>query len=155
MFKQIGTKHETDAAVCQPDDGKYRMPTVLDSLNVAIPSGVQGQSFRALLRGKAGARGKETIWVDDRDSPELLETDVNDIGLKSFRVMALRSRDFKLVYYPGQPWGELYNLGNDPDEFENLWGQPHYRKTRNELQGQLLARVVDGDDPLPVRGYMW
>ena len=131
------------------------MPTLLESLDVPPPAGVQGKSFRPLLMNKSGAQGKETIWVDDRDSPELLDAHTNAFGLESFRVMALRNKDWKLIHYPGSPWGELYNLNNDPGEFENLWAEPQYRNIKNEMQAQLLDRVIEGNDPLPVRQYPW
>ena len=69
------------------------------------------------------------------------------------RVMALRSKDWKYVHYPGQPYGELYDLRNDPDEFENLWDDPARRTLRVECRDRLLERVLAGADPLPVRKY--
>ena len=72
-----------------------------------------------------------------------------------FKITALRTRDWKLVHYRGQPYGELYDLRNDPDEFANLWSDPGYQNTRQELEALLLERLLQAEDPLPERHYHW
>ncbi len=66
-------------------------------------------------------------------------------------VWSLRTAQWRLSYYPGQPLGELYDLGADPDEFVNLWGVSTLNATRNRLKEELLDRVLQARDPLPAR----
>ena len=50
------------------------------------------------------------------------------------------------------PWGELYDLVNDPHEMENLFDDPRHRGTRAELMEKLAYREMELADrsPLPV-----
>ncbi len=129
------------------------MPTTLDYLGLPLPAGVQGTSLRPLIEGRAGAHGKQTVWMDDREAPDL----ESNFGVRAagFHVRVIRSKTWKYVHYQGQPLGELYDLRNDPDEFDNLWSDPGYRKLRNECHDQFLERLISVQDPLPVRHYVW
>lgn len=128
------------------------MPTVLDLAGIESPAGVQGQSLRALLYGEEGVEAKQSVLIQDRESPELLARKIDPTG---FKITVLRTRDWKLVHYRGQPYGELYDLRNDPDELANLWGDPGYQNTRQELEALLLERLLQAEDPLPERHYHW
>lgn len=63
----------------------------------------------------------------------------------------LRTREGRLSHYPGAPYGELYDLTADPEEFTNLWAESKYSAVRSRLQLQLLNRVLAAHDPLPFR----
>ena len=51
---------------------------------------------------------------------------------------AARTRDWKLVFYAGKPYGELYHLAEDPDELHNLYETKAHRSTRLELEERML-----------------
>ena len=94
---------------------------------VLIPSLRAPVTHVAISETSSGvALSPTNTWVDDRESPEL---DAHGYPSKGFRVMALRGRDWKYVHYPGRPWGELYDLRHDPDEFDNLWNDPARRRS--------------------------
>jgi len=126
------------------------MPTVLDFLGIEPPAGVQGQSLKPLLLNEQGAKGKEFILAQDRESPELLARGIDPTG---FRMKCIRTKDWKLIHYPNRPHGELYDLRNDPDEFDNLWHDPAYADKRIELERLLLNHLCETEDPLPERKY--
>jgi arylsulfatase A-like enzyme len=65
----------------------------------------------------------------------------------------VRYREFKMVYYPGKPYGELYNLQEDPDEQRNLWDALEGSALKRELKDLLLDWAFMSEDamPLPVR----
>jgi len=94
-------------------------PTFLDMAGLEPLAGASGQSLRPLLEGGKGA---------------LHETVFSEYGA---RVMA-RTRDWKLVFYPGQPYGELYDLGADPDELYNLYDEPGSRTARGAMVERIL-----------------
>jgi arylsulfatase A-like enzyme len=59
-----------------------------------------------------------------------------------------RTRDWKLVHYVRAPYGELYNLKEDPHELYNRWGDPSCAAARNEMLGRLADWLVSTEDPL-------
>lgn len=114
------------------------MPTILDLAGLPTPQGVQGMSIGPVLRGDQGG-GREYA---------LTEFNCYDWGLA---LKTLTSRDYKLTYYAGEAYGELYDRNADPEEFVNLWDDPEYREVREELTCRLLDRLIQTEDTLPLR----
>jgi len=71
-------------------------------------------------------RGEEAV---------LRETAFSEYGP---RIMA-RTEEWKLVFYPGEPYGELYHLEADPDELYNLYDDPAHAGAR----GEMVERMMD------------
>ncbi|MBN1558400.1 MAG: sulfatase-like hydrolase/transferase [Lentisphaerae bacterium] len=65
----------------------------------------------------------------------------------------IRRGDYKMVYYYGRPYGELYNLAEDPDEQNNVWDDLRDSEVARGLRDRLLAWSFDSRDtqPPPVR----
>lgn len=114
------------------------MPTILDYAGIQVPYGVQGMSMAPILRGDRGA-GR---------SYALTEFNCFDWGLN---LKTLTGNDYKLTYYAGERFGELYDRNKDPEEFINLWENPEYAPIRCELTKQLLDRIIETEDTLPIR----
>lgn len=114
------------------------MPTILEYAGVQVPYGVQGMSMAPILRGDSGG-GR---------SYALTEFNCYDWGLN---LKTLTGNDYKLTYYAGERFGELYDRNKDPQEFVNLWNAPEYAPVRRELIKQLLDRVIETEDTLPIR----
>ena len=127
-------------------------PTVLDLADVPIPEGPRpsrrvgatecppwpGRSLAAL------ATGQQTVSA----VPAVVEDDQDDLG---FRVRTLVTARHRLTTYSGQPYGELFDLQEDPAELHNLWDDPGRRRQRDELRLLLLDRIVSTDHALPRR----
>jgi len=125
-------------------------PTVLDLANVPIPQGESparpdlpqslppwpGRSFKPLLTG-------ESQQIQDSVIAE------NDDDYLGIRMRTLVTRDYHLTIYAGQPYGELYDLGNDPHQLHNLWNDPGSQAIKVELQVQLMHRLAETDNTLP------
>ncbi|MFW5866522.1 MAG: sulfatase [Armatimonadota bacterium] len=128
------------------------MPTILEALGVEQPPGVQGRSMLPLLRGDQGASGRDSVLMQERQAPDLAAR-----GLDPDRITqwAVRTHDWKLVHYPGEDFGELYDLRNDPGEFRNVWSEPGYEAPKIEMERLLLDRIAQSRDPLPERHYAW
>lgn len=62
---------------------------------------------------------------------------------------AARTRDAKLTLEMGTGVGELYVLGEDPDEMQNRFEDPSYKGLRDELEDMIRSRPSDEMDPLP------
>ena len=114
------------------------MPTLLDYAGVRSPYGVQGMSMSPILHGDmGGGRGYA-----------LTEFNCYDWGLN---LKAITTNDYKLVYYAHERFGELYDRNADPNEFVNLWNTEEYQPVKQELLKQLLDRVIETEDVLPLR----
>jgi arylsulfatase len=133
-------------------EGVDTMPTVLELCGVEAPPGVQGQSILPLIRSVDGARGKESVLVQERQAPDLA---ARGLDPSTITQVGIRTAEWKLIHYRDYPHGELYNLRNDPGEFVNLWADPHRRDPRRELEAQLMERLVGAQDPLPTREFAW
>ena len=49
----------------------------------------------------------------------------------------VRNQNWKLVHFLDAPFGQLFDLQNDPDEMKNLWGDPAGSKEKAELLAEL------------------
>ncbi len=56
---------------------------------------------------------------------------------------------YRLTTYSGRPYGELFDFQEDPDEFQNLWGNPAHRELRTDLRLELLEKIMKSDFSLP------
>ncbi|MFI4911654.1 MAG: sulfatase [Sedimentisphaeraceae bacterium JB056] len=65
----------------------------------------------------------------------------------------IRTGPWKLVYYIGKDYGELYNLDKDPLEQDNLWDKKSYADIKSELKSRLLDWMAISQKSLyfPVR----
>jgi arylsulfatase A-like enzyme len=105
-------------------------PTFLDLAGQPIPGTMQGRSLGPLLAGRT-ARHREGALVEFQSGYRPW------LNLKTWR-----TADWKLTYYAGQPYGELYDLRKDPGEFVNLYASPAHRGIRAELLERLLEELV-------------
>jgi arylsulfatase A-like enzyme len=127
-------------------------PTILDLCGVSIPEGPRpeepflplelppwpGNSLRPLLEGRA-----EVV----RDAA-LVEQDDDRLGL---RLRTLVTERYRLTWYSSQPYGELFDLQEDPHELFNLWDEPQSRTLRDQLVAHLLDQIIQSDSRLPRR----
>jgi len=59
----------------------------------------------------------------------------------------LRTEHWKLVHYLHAPYGELYNLREDPFELRNLFDDPGAVRARHEMESALADWLIDSNDP--------
>ncbi|GIU90453.1 MAG: hypothetical protein KatS3mg010_1552 [Acidimicrobiia bacterium] len=72
----------------------------------------------------------------------LTENDFDIVGRIPMRTLA--TRRYKLHRYLEHPWGELYDLEDDPGELVNRWDDPAYASVRTELLA-LCDEVMNHD----------
>ena len=101
-------------------------PTLLDLVGLPPLDGAQGISMRSLIEG---------------GSEELHDAVFSEQGQ---RVM-VRTREWKMVAYLGESFGELYHLAEDPDELCNLYDVADCGGVRGDLAERLLP-VLDACD---------
>lgn len=114
------------------------MPTILELAGIRTPYGVQGISMASILRGDKGS-GRDYAMT---------EFNCYDWGLG---VKTLTGKDYKLTYYAGENYGELYDRNEDPNEFRNLWNVEEYKDVKEILIKKLMDRIIETEDSIPLR----
>ena len=104
-------------------------PTLLSAAGLVVPANMQGQSWLPLLGGPVapGSFRERFLYEYFRDP-----------GWAHPAVRAVRTRDWKLITYPGSRFGdELYNIAADPSEAKNLIADPAQSARQQELRAEL------------------
>jgi arylsulfatase A-like enzyme len=117
-------------------------PTLLDCAGLPPEPRIQGRSLKPVLTGDADpANIRENVYSEYLNAwthPEAYAT-------------MIRTRDDKIVVYHGLEQGELYDLENDPDEFENLWDDESNAERKTQLFKTVCDRIAFTVDPHPPR----
>lgn len=103
-------------------------PSFLAACDIPVPGAMQGVDQSPVWHGEQ-EQAREDVIVEFRHQP-------TKVHLRTF----ITGR-FKITVYRDQPYGELFDLQNDPDERCNLWSDPKYR----EEKGELFRRFVNAD----------
>ena len=96
---------------------------ILELAGVELPEYLEAESVLPALEGK-GWSGRDHVFA------ELTKDGIYTDG--PFTTM-VRSHEWKLVHFLDQPYGQLFDLANDPDEFTNLWDNPAAADRKAEL----------------------
>jgi len=129
-------------------------PTILELANVAIPEGPA--SLEAPLQAPAWAgRSQLAVLKGQQEQVQeaiLVENDEDYLGL---RLRTLITQSHKLTTYTGhkgaEPYGELFDLENDPHELHNLWHKAEAKDKKLELMQALHYKIIETDSALPRR----
>lgn len=111
-------------------------PTILDYLDIPLKTCCDGNSLRPVLEGRpAGRKGVIAEFKEEKDA---------------VRWRCFITREWKLVEYMGEAFGELYHLKEDGKEKRNLWFYPEFLPVKYELLRQ-MAEERDRHDFLAER----
>ena len=108
-----------------------KVPTLLELAGLSVPDDMHGRSLLPILRGEVDSD-------QHRDFVRCEYYDALDSRDHSYATM-YRDRRYKLVVYHGHEEGELYDLVEDPNEFDNLW----YLQAKQQTKMDLLKRSFD------------
>ena len=114
-------------------------PTVLELAGVETPEAMQGTSFVPQLASNFD-EVREAVYYHYYEYPKWHMVQPH---------YGIRTKRFKLIhfYYSMDEW-ELYDLDNDPDEMNNLYRQPKYKKLTKLLKKKLKALQVKYKDDM-------
>ena len=118
-------------------------PTLLDLAGVSIPQEMQGRSLKPLLTDADAIDHHRDFARCEYYSA--LNPDSREDYSGSYATM-IRDDRYKLVVYHGHDIGEMFDLHDDPDEFDNLWDEPALMSVKLGLMQQsfdALAFAVD------------
>ena len=114
-------------------------PTVCDLINIDIPESVEGESL------------KEVIQNEDKNA----ENDAGNDKIRDYlyfayesKVRAVKGDCYKLIVYNTAEGTkkQLFDLKNDPDESNNLYGEAGYEDIAEELKEQMMKYKKEWDD---------
>jgi arylsulfatase len=99
-------------------------PTLHDIAGIPRHYQMQGKSLHKLLTGEVAAdEHREFVRCEYYGTLE---------GEQTYATM-YRDRRYKHVVYHGHNFGELYDMQEDPGEFDSLWEKPEHADLRFEL----------------------
>ena len=109
-------------------------PTILELAGLQIPADFEAESLAPALEGEAWP-GRETVFAEH----------CRDGTLPTEYMSMARTREWKLVHFVGETFGQLFDLVNDPEEVDNLWDDPAHSARKEELLQALLTwRIRSG-----------
>jgi arylsulfatase A-like enzyme len=140
------------------------LPTVLDILDIGIPDGLDGRSFRPLLAADETYEERNRIfaemtWHDMYNPVRAIRTDrykyvrnfwhLPKVYLSADVFASEAGREVREHYsVPTRPYEELYDLQEAPQEDNNVALEPRYQDVRIDLSRQLQGWMESTDDPL-------
>jgi arylsulfatase A-like enzyme len=119
--------------------------TILDRARVQPYNGIQGVSLLPALGEEGLVIARDCMVIEEDQQRAVLGFDSPP------RLRTIVTRSWRMTIIQGDPWGELYDLANDPYEMDNLFDDPKGRATRAELMEKLAYREMELADrsPLP------
>lgn len=129
-------------------------PSILDFCGLEIPETSQGRSLTPLIAADGEDYSERKILFAENVMPEVIthgETGYFFVpgkgvgGVRHPDAKMARTRRWKLNYYPGNG-GELYDLEQDPGEWNNLYDDPAHQGAVEELKSALLDWMITADE---------
>jgi arylsulfatase A-like enzyme len=111
----VGVKGPSEALVSLVDLPR----TILSLANLDVPEGFQGSDLTPLLAGRAEA-ANDHVFIECEATHRIGQ-------------LTCVTHRYKLVAYRDSPEGELYDLQKDPDQLQNLWGEPGLFSLREDM----------------------
>lgn len=115
-------------------------PTFLELAGVDVPDDMHGESLVPLLRGEQPKDWRKSLYYHFYEYPA-------EHMVK--RHYGVRTDRYKLIHFYNDidEW-ELYDLQQDPQELNNLYGKGGYDDVTKELRAELLRLQEEYKDPV-------
>ncbi len=114
--------------------------TILQRANIQPFNGIQGKDL-------FGTNSRDAVIVEEDSQRTMIGFD------RPQRVRTLVTDRYRLSLREGENWSELYDLKNDPLEISNVFDEPAYASTRQELIELMLRQVIELQDRAPLPAY--
>ncbi len=115
-------------------------PTILEAAGIEIPYYIQGKSLYSLLEGTSDLqKHKDSVLCEYNDAMGQETTANKHQGSHGTMVF---DGEYKSIVYSGEDIGEIYNLKNDPGEFDNLWDNEGIQDLKLRIIKKHLDKVM-------------
>ncbi|MFI2856305.1 sulfatase [Paenibacillus sp. JSM ZJ436] len=98
--------------------------TCLSAAGAQVPGNMDSVDLSPFWKPGAEKPVKDTVYLEAGD------------------LRAVRNESWKLVYYRGRPYGELYHLKEDPWERHNLWENASASGVKEQLKSLLMDELL-------------
>ena len=115
--------HIVDALCQQMDLG----PTILDLAGIETPNTMEAITMLPALEGNDWS-GRDYVYAEQAKDGILTHAD--------FMTM-VRSKEWKLVHFLDESYGQLFNLNDDPQEMKNLWDDQASAEAKADMLAEL------------------
>lgn len=113
-------------------------PTFVDEAGLPVPDEMQGRSLSPIFDGTA-ADWRKSLYYHYYEYPHGWHSVKKHYGIKTGR--------YKLIhFYDDIDAWELYDLENDPQEVNNLYGDPAYKSLSDSLKNELKQLQIQYRD---------
>jgi arylsulfatase A-like enzyme len=112
--------------------------TMLDRAKITPYNGIQGKSALAAMNGGGGGESGHDGVLIEYGSQRPLHGTTGEMQMRT-----LVDKRWRITYYRGVSWGEMYDLDNDPLELDNLWDDPAAASAKRELTERLLHKMLE------------
>lgn len=116
--------------------------TILDRTRLQPYNGMQGRSFLEVIDNPAKTHRADMMIEDEN------QRSVAGLGPRP-RERTIVTDRWRLSIFAGHDWGELYDLAEDPGEFNNLWDAPTHQPTKAQLLERLAHNLMSACDRSP------
>ncbi len=112
--------------------------TMLDAAGAKVPADMQGRSFLPVLMGKPPANWRRSMYY------RYYHPGHHNVAAH----YGVRTDRYKLIFFNKLNQWELYDLQKDPIEMKNVYSDPAYQKTVEQLKKELyrLKKEFKDDD---------
>jgi arylsulfatase A-like enzyme len=114
-------------------------PTFLDLCGIPVPEDMHGVSMLPLLRGEQPKNWRDALYYHFHEFPA-------EHAVK--RHYGVRTDRYTLIhFYEDIDVWELYDLQNDPQQLNNIYGKPSTEKITKRLKKRLVKLQEEYADP--------
>lgn len=127
--------------------------TLCEAVGIDFHPGMQGKSMWPILIGRNTGVHKENVYS------EYYNASINHRSPRAYATMIFDGR-YKLIKIHDftnqlECRGELYDLHEDPNEYNNLYYNKDYKDIRIKMLEKMCDRMAMTCDPLPERKAFW
>ncbi|MHC4679047.1 MAG: sulfatase family protein, partial [Planctomycetota bacterium] len=145
IISQKGTT-KTGTSDFLVNNGLDIMPTICDYAGAKVPPKCKGVNLRRIAEGTRPRRQREYVACSTHFVQDLRE-DGKPIDLQG---RMIRTQDFKYYLFDqGKQSEMLIDMKNDPDEMENLVGNPDYESVLSEHRKLFTKYKKQSGDTFP------